>query len=402
MFIDKQNKSRQKRTRGQIIIIMIFAMTGLIIAIGLVSDSILLYSQKQNLQRAMDSAVLAGSRKLPDTDEAVETVYEILNLHGFDFDPDTNPLTITFPVYDPPRKVLAVEGESIAELLIMKILGIQDVSISAYGEAESAPVDVYLSIDLSISMAMDTPKPAGWPAQAVGGCTNWYNWTCVIDYCNANRVCDPLDVYIKPAARFFVDQLSSDFDRIGVVKYDREGEAVHSLDSDFAAVKTAIDGLDVYRDIDMSTNIGDGILFAHQNMADEGRLDAIWAIVLLTDGQACVYRNCSGCPPDCSASACENLYDDCLGCTSSNNWATSNAFDTWNRHETVIYTIAYGSQFTGAGHETYKDLMVKIADITDNGTVEGITDNFWMTPDDAALYDALEEISERFFTRLLR
>jgi len=399
MFMDKQKKAYQKRTRGQIIIIMIFAMTGLVIAIGLVSDSILLYSQKQNLQRAMDAAVLAGSRKLPDTDEAVATVYEILNLHGFDFDPDTNPLTITFPEYDPPRKVLAVEGSSIAELLIMKILGIEDVAITAYGEAESAPVDVYLSIDLSMSMVYDTPKPSGWPAQAVGGCTNWNDWVCVTNYCNTNRVCDPLDTYIKPAAKFFVDQLSSDFDRIGVVSYDYEGADIHPLDSDFEAVKAAIDDLNAYNVMGKSTNIGDGILFAHQNIADEGRLEAIWAMVLLTDGRANVYRSCSGCPPTCSGAACQNLYT-CNECSTASNWASDNAYDTWNRHETVIYTIAYGDIFLE--DPDYKDLMVLIADITDNGTVEGVTDNFWETPDAASLYDALEEISERFFTRLLR
>jgi hypothetical protein len=394
-----QNRSDQKRTRGQIIIIMIFAMTGLLIAVGLASDAILLYSQKQNLQRAMDAAVLAGSRKLPDTDEAVDTVYEILKLHGFDFNPDTNPLSVTFPEYDPPRKVMAVEGSTTAELLIMRMLGMDDVPISAYGEAESAPVDVYLSIDLSESMVYDTPKPAGWPAQAVGGCTSWSDWDCVADYCNANRVCDPLDNKIKPAAKFFVDQLSSDFDRIGIVSYDLEGVSVHPLDSDFEAVKAAIDDLDAYNQSGKSTNIGDGIFFAHQNMASEGRLEAIWAMVLLTDGRANVYRSCSGCPPTCSASACQNLYS-CNECTAASNWASNNAYDTWNRHETVIYTIAYGDIFLE--DPDYKKLMVLIADITDNGTVDGTTDNFWMAPDETSLYDALEEISERFFTRLLR
>jgi hypothetical protein len=249
-------------------------------------------------------------------------------------------------------------------------------------------------------MHYDTPKPDGWPAQAVGGCTDWNNYSCIADYCNANRVCDPLDTYIKPAAKFFVDKLSSDFDRIGIVTYDREGVHVLSLNSDFNAVKTAIDGLDAYREYGRSTNIGDGIFFAHTGMADEGRLDAIWAVLFLTDGRANVYRSCSGCPPDCSASACQTLYDDDHAGPNATKWATDNAYDTWNRHETVIYTIAYGDIFLV--DPDYKDLMILVADITDNGTVDGVTDNFWLAPDETSLYDALEEIAERFFTRLLR
>jgi len=46
--------------------------------------------------------------------------------------------------------------------------------------------------------------------------------------------------------------------------------------------------------------------------------------------------------------------------------------------------------------------MIDIADITDNGDVDGDTDNFWAAPDEAGLRDALAEIAERIYTRLLR
>ena len=46
--------------------------------------------------------------------------------------------------------------------------------------------------------------------------------------------------------------------------------------------------------------------------------------------------------------------------------------------------------------------MIDIADITDNGEIDGATDNFWAVPDEAGLRQAFEEIAERIYTRLLR
>ncbi len=53
---------------------------------------------------------------------------------------------------------------------------------------------------------------------------------------------------------------------------------------------------------------------------------------------------------------------------------------------------------------SYQQLMIDIADITDNGVLDahGDTDNFWAVPDEAGLRQALEEIAERIYTRLVR
>ena len=74
-----------------------------------------------------------------------------------------------------------------------------------------------------------------------------------------------------------------------------------------------------------------------------------------------------------------------------------NAKDTWTRHETVIYTIAYGTNSPG-----FEGLMIDIADWTDNGTYEGTTKNFWAAPDEAHLRTAFVEIADRIYSRLRR
>ncbi|MFZ2096258.1 MAG: VWA domain-containing protein [Anaerolineales bacterium] len=407
----KRNANKRRWEQGQTIVLLALGMMVLIAAVGLATDAILIYKTKQDLQRAIDSAALAAAYKLPDKTLASQAAYEFMRLHNYDFDPTSNPLQITFPVYTPPRKALKLVGTVDANLAFMKVFGFAKVKISAAGEAESAPMDVYLILDLSESMTYDTyytqrpsPKPSWWVYQSDE----------IAQWCNAHRNCDPLDEHLKPAAKFFIDQFDAQYDRVGVVAYDTVGVQIIPLSSDFVAVKTAIDNLDAFdhqftsdsscpiynnngHHCNKNTNIGDGIMIAHDKIASEGRLEAIWSIVLETDGRANVYRNCNGCPPDCGSCTIVRSCDECQAAT---DWAINHAKDTWKRHETVIYTIAYGDLFTQ--DPQYKDLMIDIADWTDNGVLNGTTNDFWTAPDEDSLRVALKEIAERIYARLIQ
>ena len=387
---------------------------------GLATDATLLYKTKQDLQRTINSAALAAAYKLPDQAKAKQTAYEFGRLHGYNFDPSTNPLTFSFPDVL-TRKDVIVSGSTTAKFAFLSILGFQTMTVSATGEAEAAPLDVYLILDMSESMVYDTPRPSRWPPVGFTTCSTWDNglyYDCIAKYCNTYDVCAPLDTSIKPAAKFFVDQLDARYDRVGLVVYNQQGFKIIGLSTDFAAVKAAINNISAFDnqggtncDITRSpsyankacnkqTNIGDGIMYAHTNIATEGRLDAIWSMVLLTDGKANVYRQdsgCTGCPPTCGT-GCTYVHL-CDECQYADDWAINNARDTWNRHETVIYTIAYGEN---SSNPDYQDLMKKIADWTDNGTFDGTTSNFWATPDYAHLQIAMAEIAQRIYSRLKR
>jgi hypothetical protein len=416
MFIStvhKKNVQRPHSERGQAIVLIAIGMVALIAVVGLAVDATLVYKSKQDLQRSVDSAALAAAYKLPDKIVATQAAYEFMRLYGYNFDPVSNPLKISFPVYNPARKAVIVKGSTNANLAFMRFFGLQSIKISAEGEGESAPLDVYLVLDMSESMTYDTPKPPSCSAS---------DTDCIAKYCNNHRVCDPLDEHLKPAAKFFIDKLDPEFDRIGVVVYDQYGRKIIGLTNDFNALKDAIDNLDAFDHqgtsncnntspagkCNKNTNIGDGIMVAHTNIASEGRMDAIWSIVLETDGRTNIWRNCSGCPPNCGALACQTLFgcwskDDCTDkpgpIYDADNWAINNAIDTWNRHETVIYTIAYGQIFFT--DPANKALMIDIADWTDNGTLDGKTNNFWAVADEAQLKVAFAEIAERIYARLL-
>jgi hypothetical protein len=413
----KRNANKPRWEQGQTIVLLALGMMVLIAAVGLATDAVLIYKTKQDLQRAIDSAALAGAYKLPDKTLASQAAYEFMRLHNFDFDPTSNPLQITFPIYTPPRKALKLVGSVDANLAFMKVFGFAKVKVSAAGEAESAPMDVYLILDLSESMVYDTPKPNPWPPAGFHTCSQWDSngyYDCIAKYCNTYRKCDPLDTHIKPAAKFFLDQFDAQYDRVGVIAYDTVGVQIIPLSSDFDEVEEAINNLNAFdhqgestsdcpiynnngHHCNKNTNIGDGIMVAHDKIASEGRMDAIWSLVLLTDGRANVYRSCNGCPPDCGSCTTIRSCDECQAAT---DWAINHAKDTWKRHETVIYTIAYGDLFT---HDPqYKDLMIDIADWTDNGVLNGTTNDFWTAPDEAGLRVALKEIAERIYARLIQ
>jgi Flp pilus assembly protein TadG len=422
----KKNNHRPKWERGQAFVLVALGMVALIGVIGLATDAAMIYKTKQDLQRAVDSAALAGAYKLPNQTTATQAVYEFMRLHGYELPPTI--LDISFPNND-VKKIVHVEGTTNANYFFLRVLGFNTMTVSAMGEGEAAPMDIYLILDLSQSMVYDlvqkpSPWPSTWPAgfpKCNSGDWDPYpdNADCVAKYCNAFRKCDPLDTDIKPAAYFFIDQLDPRYDRVGVVSYDQSGVKVIGLTADFNGpngVKAKIGALNAFNhqgdpgsncpgtspaSCKKQTNIGDGIKWAHDNIASEGRIDAIWSMILLTDGRANVYRSCSGCPPSCGT--CSTLYV-CEQCTEAGTWAINNAKDTWKRHEATIYTIAFGDEFIT--NRSYKALMIEIADWTDNGLHDNSTTefigNFWSAPDGPTLQNAFLEIASRIYARLLK
>jgi len=400
------------RERGQTIVLVALMLIALVSFVGLGTDVTLVYTAKAHLQRAIDAAALAAANKLPDQTEATAAAYEFTRLHGYGFSPSGDPLQIAFPTEDPPRKLAVVTGTVDVDLAFLRVIGWSQTPVMASGEAESAPLDVYLVLDLSESMVYDTPRPVCWPSccpkecPLCGAANSWDE--CQAYYCNRQRNCDPLDVHIKDSAQFFVDQLDSRYDRVGVIRYDKWGyeppTQSMALSDKFGQVKNAIGKLDAFEPFGVyCTNIGDGLLVANNYMSRPpadggGRTDSIWTIVLLTDGRANIYRDCPGCPDDCGS--CSTLYECGQPCQRADDWARANAWSSWNNHKIVVYTIAYGQKFLD--DPMYRQLMVDIADITDNGVLDGDTDNFWAVPDEAGLRQALAEIAERIYTRLVR
>jgi len=411
-----QNLPHSLNQKGQVIILLAVGFMALLAFLGLAVDITMLYVTKENLQTSVDSAALAAANKLPDQSKAITTAYTYMRLNNYTYDPSSNPLTITFPSTNPPKKVISVSATTAYTYTFLRLFGWQSTQVSAAGEGESAPLDVYLVLDLSGSMVFDTVKPANWataypyysastcgtqyPKTSTGANNAWNDSSCVAKWCNFARTCDPLDGHIKPAAKSFVDKLSTTYDRIGLVSYDDRGDFHVTLTSDFNSVKTAIDNLNAYAGTGYSTNTGDGIMFAQQHLNSEGRPEAVLSIVLMSDGRANTYRSgtgCTPCPPSCGS--CTTITT-CNYCQASMDWATKHAQFAYNNNEAVIYTIGFGDEV--AAYSSASGLLRNIADYGDNGRLDGTTQNYWQVPDETGLRAAFAEIAERIFSRLIK
>ncbi len=123
------------------------------------------------------------------------------------------------------------------------------------------PVDVMLVNDVSGSM------DDGCVCDNVDACTN-----CV----GPCGICDA-----KNASKIFVDELNSTNDRSGLVAFNASAHVLQSLTYNKQDVKDAIDALRT----SSSTAIGDGIDNATEELMNNGRSNAEWVQILLTDGQ---------------------------------------------------------------------------------------------------------------------
>ena len=122
------------------------------------------------------------------------------------------------------------------------------------------PIDLIELIDRSSSMADDCP---------------WWAWWCTGGITDA-----------KEAAKLFLDNLYFEKDRAGVVSFGSSATVDQGLTSDKSSAIAAIDAIDATYWPIQQTAMGDGIDAANQEFINNGRPEAEWITVLLSDGQS--------------------------------------------------------------------------------------------------------------------
>ena len=148
----------------------------------------------------------------------------------------------------------------------------------------------------------------------------------------------------KTAAKTFIDQLNSSSDRSGLVSFNYYATLDQGLTYDPKDVEDAIDDLVALG----KTNIYDAITTANTELTGNGRGNAVWAEILLSDGDV----TAGGDPIPAAEAAAAN--------------------------DVVIYTIGLG--------EVNKELLKQIADITGG--------KYYYTPNSADLEEIYLEIAE--------
>jgi len=92
--------------------------------------------------------------------------------------------------------------------------------------------------------------------------------------------------YAKEAACNFIDRLNTTTDKVGLVSFSTYSEVDSNLTYSYETVKTEINRLDA----DGWTDIGAGLHDANQQFDYNGRYNASWVIILLSDGETNTYE----------------------------------------------------------------------------------------------------------------
>jgi Flp pilus assembly protein TadG len=232
----RQDRSPDRRPdraeRGQALVVIAVAMIGLLAFVGLTVDAGILFIGEGHLRRAVDAAALAAAAQFRvnrTSDQLQQAADEVVHMNGVD--PTTLVLTICksgdshnddslCPAPGAPRrKLVKVVATTHVTFAFLGIIGFPGTDITADSTTEAASVDVVLVIDTSNSMTFNVQKsdPSGL----------WDPYTC-----NAATPIDPQDVvdgytgyctpfhYVKKAAVDFINHLYFPYDRLSIVTFD--------------------------------------------------------------------------------------------------------------------------------------------------------------------------------------
>jgi len=335
--LNKTSHSRRQgsaRERGQAIVITAIAFMAILAFTGLVTDAGTLYLNYTRLKRALDAAAVAAANNIKDSSLpaaqrsanireaarellALNDISNIYSLETYTCDdaglpPDFASLCPSFG--ENKRKLAWVQATQNSPVYFLQLFGVNDVALTIHSVGEAASIDIVVVIDTSESMGSAT---AGYDAN--------FNPAA----CNAANNCQPLR-QAKDAAKSMIDKLFDGYDRIAIVTYDFSA-TIHDadlataivLESDHTAVKAAIDGITLHDDLDLDTIIatgknpidgeinpldlngdgtyvggvptgfgdaivstctGCGMRIAGNILSDQGRVDSVWVIVMLSDG----------------------------------------------------------------------------------------------------------------------
>ncbi len=226
----RRNRSR-KSQRGQVLIIVVFAVIGLVAFVGLVVDTGLVFIGNGKLRRATDAAALAAAaayRKHPEWTDLQPVAMEYLTLNQISQAGATVHLICdpTDTEYDSTqclpakRRLVKVDATSTVNLAFLPVIGIRSVTLNATATSEAASLDIVLAIDVSESMTHNASFGALMrdPAE----CNDVPNLT---DLSNCQPFRDIQQAAISfvsdPTYGLFPADGSNQYDRVAVIPFDR-------------------------------------------------------------------------------------------------------------------------------------------------------------------------------------
>ncbi len=294
MIKENYQKILRKTERGQAIILVAFAIIGLVAMVGLVTDTGMLLIEYGKLKRGVDAAAVAAAQQYHKptsgneldkvslenaarnflqlnqssdvtsiivnscedeedtfTDEnssgtwdAGEPLIQDWNGNG-SFDTNRPALCNPDPEGHPEhnRKLVEVVASKTVTFGFLRVIGFDTTTVTASSTGEAATIDLVLVIDTSASMAFETdPNGDDFRSDPLEDPSE----------CNDSNTCQPLRA-VKDIALDFIETLYFRYDRVAVVALtsqtpegSRHPTLVLALNSDRDTVRAAISGLRVY------------------------------------------------------------------------------------------------------------------------------------------------------------
>jgi Flp pilus assembly protein TadG len=204
--------------RGQAIILIAFAIIGMVAMVGLMTDGGIMLVEYARLKRGIDAAAVASAqqfRKNFTADDLKNAATNFLKANQSDVAsvkietcdyPGTDHDTSLCSTDGTKRKLVRVTATKIVNFGFMRVVGIESAPVSATSVGEAAAIDLILVMDTSLSMSYGT---SGNPLSGNDAGDDPHA-------CNINHNCQPLE-NIKTVARGFVNTLFFPYDRVGIV-----------------------------------------------------------------------------------------------------------------------------------------------------------------------------------------
>jgi hypothetical protein len=271
-----QNKVH-KSERGQAIILIAFAIIGLVAMVGLVTDTGILLIEYGKLKRGVDAAAVAAAQQYRLSGNVLDqTALENAAINFLQLNQSSDIVedsvivhSCESPVGDRPalcnpdpgghpndnRKLVEVIATKNVYFGFLRVIGIDKTTVTANAVGEAATIDMVLMLDNSGSMAYETSASPGGNDPST---------------CNPSNTCQPMRV-VKDTALDFLDTLYFPYDRVAVVTMtglsDRNPVEVLGLTSNKADIVAAINGIKVFqpRHCDPNNPIEGSCLFYDPN-----------------------------------------------------------------------------------------------------------------------------------------
>ena len=270
MTKQRLQKLIHKTERGQAIILIAFAIIGLVAMVGLVTDTGILLIEYGKLKRGVDAAAVAAAQQYRlqgnvldqaalenaaknflQLNQSSDLVEDSVIVHSCESPAADRPaLCNPDPVNNPNdnRKLVEVIATKNVYFGFLRVIGIESTTVTANAVGEAATIDLVLVIDTSASMAFETDTD---PSKNDFASDSLLEDPSVCNTSSTNP-CQPLRA-VKDVALDFIDTLYFPYDRVAIVTMtsqtpggDRYPREILALSSNKATILSHINNINVF------------------------------------------------------------------------------------------------------------------------------------------------------------